>query len=354
MPASTIDNLDKLDKLAYSTNTHAQLLQTAKQVILTEQQAVSRLLDSINDDFIKACELLINCKGRIVVTGIGKSGHIGNKIAASFASLGSPAFFLHAAEALHGDIGMLAPNDIVIALSYSGSSNEILGLIPSIKYLNIPIIAITGDPNSLLAHQADIHLAISIDKEACYLNLAPTASTTATLVLADALTMAVTRAKQFTEADFARSHPGGNLGRRLLLTVADIMVTKDKLPLASLDTNLAEVLLIMSSKGLGMVAIVDLNNHQEILGIFTDGDLRRFFNSGSNNNSQLKLQSLEQIKISTIMRTNCTTVPENTLAVNAWQIMSSKKINGLLITEPDTNYLIGMLNIHSLTAAKII
>ena len=325
----------------------AQLLQTAKQVITVEQQAIGRLLDSIDNNFIKACELLIHCKGRIVITGIGKSGHIGSKLAASFASLGSPAFFLHSAEALHGDIGMVTKDDIIIALSYSGTSNEILNILPNFKHLNIPIIAITGNPDSALAKAANIHLAIYIDQEACYLNLAPTASTTATLALGDALVMAVTKAKVFTKEEFAKRHPGGNLGRKLLLTVADIMVTGDQMPTILQDTNLADSLLVMSSKGLGMVAIVDPDN--KILGIFTDGDLRRFFNNAQINNQK----PLHEITISSLMNKQCTTIAQTSLATVAWQTLRDKKINGLLVTD-DSQKLIGMLNIHSLINAKII
>lgn len=319
------------------------LLQTAKQVITIEQKAISRLLDAVNESFIKACELLINCKGKIVITGIGKSGHIGNKLAASFSSLGSPAVFMHAAEAMHGDIGMITKDDIIIALSFSGSSPEILNLLPSLNHLNTPIIAITGNENSPLAKAATQHLPIFIDEEACHLNLAPTASTTATLVLGDALTIAVTRAKQITKEDFARAHPGGNLGRKLLLKVSDIMATGDKLAVVFKDTDLTEALVIMTNKGLGMVAVVD--NNSEIIGIFTDGDLRRFFE---------RSHVISKIKISEIMNSHCATIEQNTLAINAWQLMRDKKINGLLITEHNSNKLVGMINVHTLAAANII
>ena len=328
-----------------SINQH-QILQTAKQVITTEQHAITRLLDSINDDFLHATQLLVNCKARIVVTGIGKSGHIGNKIAASFASLGSPAFFLHAAEAQHGDIGMITKDDVVIALSYSGTTNEIIDLIPSLQHLGVPIIAITGNPKSDLAKAATIHLPIYIDKEACYLNLAPTSSTTATLVLGDALVIAVTKAKQFTEHDFARSHPGGNLGRRLLLKVSDIMVQEQHLPTVGADTPISEALITMTDKRLGMLAIVDDSNH--ILGIFTDGDLRRLFN-----NPNLSTANLANLAIKTVMNTSCITTTGDILAVNAWQIICDKNINGLLVVN-EHNQLIGMLNIHTFTQSKII
>lgn len=321
------------------------ILQTAKQVIATEQQAVARLLDSINDDFIKATELILNCKARVIVTGIGKSGHIGSKIAASFASLGTPAFFMHAAEAIHGDLGMITKDDVIIALSYSGTTNEVLHLIPSLKYLKTPIIAITGNPESNLAKLADIHLPIYIDQEACHLNLAPSASTTATLALGDALAIAVTRSKQFTEEDFARSHPGGDLGRKLLLTVADIMVKDNNLATVGPNTLVTDALVTMTSKSLGMLAIIDKNKN--ILGIFTDGDLRRLFNNLQDN---LNLASLT---IDKIMNKNFIAIKQNKLAVAAWELIRDKKINGLLVADKD-NKLIGMLNIHTLTHAKIL
>lgn len=341
MPTST-----KFDKIT-SQQEKLLLLQTAKQVIKTEQKAISRLLDSIDESFIDACELLINCRGKIVITAIGKSGHIGGKLAASFSSLGSPAIFMHAAEALHGDIGMITKDDVVILLSYSGSSHELLNLLPSLKNLNIPLIAITGNDNSPIAKAANLHLPIFIDEEACHLNLAPTASTTATLVLGDALTIAVTKAKQITKEDFARAHPGGNLGRKLLLKVSDIMATGDKLAIATKDTDLTEALITMTNKGLGMLAIVNNNigNNQDIIGIFTDGDLRRYFEQS---------HVIAKIKIGDIMNTHCTTVDQNTLAINAWQLMRDNKINGLLITDTHSNKLVGMINVHTLAAANII
>lgn len=325
----------------------SQLLQTAKQVIATEQQAIAGLIDSINDDFIKACELLINCQSRIVVTGVGKSGHIGSKIAASFASLGSPSFFLHAAEALHGDIGMITKGDVVLALSYSGTTSEIINLMPSLKSINVPIISITGNPHSNLALASDIHLPIFIQKEACHLNLAPTASTTATLALGDALTIAVTKAKQFSAEDFARSHPGGNLGRRLLLKVSDIMLQGDNLATATPETKFTDALVTMTSKGLGMLAITNANN--EVVGIFTDGDLRRLLNNASKKNSF----DITELLIKDIMNANYLSTNADTLAVDAWQTIKTKKINGLLVINTH-NQLIGMLNIHTLTNAKII
>ncbi len=328
------------------TVNHSQLLHTAKQVISIEQQALARLIDSIDDNFIKACELLLACKGRIILTGIGKSGHIAHKLAASFASLGSPALFLHAGEALHGDLGMVTQDDVIIALSYSGTSNEILAILPSLNHQNIPIIAITGNAESHLAKASTIHLAIHIDQEACFLNLAPTASTTASLALGDALVMAVTKAKLFTPQDFAKRHPGGDLGRKLLLKVQDIMVKDDRMPVVAPDTSLSDCLFVMNSKGLGMIAIVD--HDQKVLGIFTDGDLRRFLNNDTSSS-----QTLREIKIKSLMNNHCTIIEQHSLATVAWELMCAKKINGLLVTDYNGK-LIGMLNIHSLINAKII
>lgn len=340
------------------TKDNTDYINTATEVINIEVAAINNILqalknntDNYSDNFNKACELIITTKnnnGRIIITGVGKSGHIGKKIAASLASLGSPAFFVHAAEAQHGDLGMITTNDLIIALSYSGTSNEIVDLIPSIKNLNIPMIAITGNNQSILARNATIHLPIYITKEACHLNLAPTASTTATLVLGDALTMAVTKAQEFKHEDFARSHPGGNLGRRLLLKVEDIMITANnnyKLPIVSPDTLLSEALITMTNNNqtLGMLAIVNQDNN--ILGIFTDGDLRRFFNNFDHN--------MKNISIKEVMNTNYTAVDKNILAVDAWNLMSDKKINGLLVID-ENNKLIGMLNVHTLVAARII
>jgi arabinose-5-phosphate isomerase len=345
----------------FNISVTSPLINTAIEVVVTEQQAINKLaealthnLDQFCTKFSQACEILIkttNNQGRIIVTGIGKSGHIGNKIAASFSSLGSPAFFIHAAEAGHGDFGMITKNDAVIALSYSGASNEIIDLLPSIKNLNVPLISITGNNQSILAQNSTIHLPIFIDKEACHLNLAPTASTTATLVLGDALTIAVTKAKAFTCQDFARSHPSGNLGRRLLLKVSDIMVHDNhnyKLPVVSPQTTISNTLLAMTNnnQSLGMVAVVD--HDQTILGIFTDGDLRRIF-------SKYQLKDTETLSIAQVMNTNFKTIDQNELAIHAWEVMQKNKINGLLVVDKSkNNILVGMLNTHTLTAAKII
>jgi arabinose-5-phosphate isomerase len=321
-------------------------LAAARQTIDIELEAIQNLIPHIDNTFIKACALIAHCKNRVVVIGMGKSGHIGNKIAATLASTGTPAFFLHPAEACHGDIGMLTHQDVVLALSYSGTTDEIIALLPAIHALHLPLIAITGNPNSILAQTATVHLPILISKEACHLGLAPTASTTATLVLGDALAIAVAKAKGFSASDFARSHPNGQLGRQLLLKVSDIMKKDKDLAIAHPDAKLLDVLPEMSSKALGMLAIVDEAQH--ILGIYTDGDLRRTLNQG-----KALLNELHNLTLNQVMRHGCITVPPTLLAFDAWIYMRDNKINGLLVASPD-NTLVGMLNIHTLLQAKVI
>ena len=252
---------------------NCNFISLGQAVVRTEQQAISSLLDKINQDFAKACELLLDCQGRIVVIGMGKSGHIGNKIAATLASTGSPAFFVHPGEASHGDLGMITDKDVVLALSNSGETNEITSLLPVIKRLDVPLISLTGNPDSSLASFADVNLDTSVEKEACPMNLAPTASTTVSLVMGDALAVALLEAKGFTENDFALSHPGGSLGRRLLLKVEDIMHKGDQIPIVDEQTSISDALLEMTNKRLGMTCVV--NDKGALCGIFTDGDLRR-------------------------------------------------------------------------------
>jgi len=243
-------------------------------VLKTESEAITALMPRLDQSFHRACDMLLDCEGRIVVTGMGKSGHIGNKIAATLASTGSPAFFMHPGEASHGDLGMITTDDLLIALSNSGETSEITLLLPLLKRLGIPLIALTGKPGSTLARAADINLDVSIDKEACPMGLAPTSSTTASLAMGDALAIAVLQARGFTEEDFALSHPGGNLGRQLLLRVSDIMHSGDAIPLVPVSSSLSDTLLEMTKKGLGMAGVIDPENNQ-LLGIYTDGDLRR-------------------------------------------------------------------------------
>ena len=310
-------------------------------VIETELASVSALKDRIDDSFSRACELMLHCEGRIVVTGMGKSGHIAGKIAATLASTGSPAFFVHPGEASHGDLGMITPKDVVLALSNSGNTAEILTIVPIIKRLGVPLISMTGSQASPLATEATINLDVGVESEACPLGLAPTSSTTVALVMGDALAVALLDARGFTEEDFALSHPGGSLGRRLLLHVSDIMHTGDGIPRVAPNVSISEALLEMSSKGMGMTAIVDENNR--VLGIYTDGDLRRTLD---------RKTDLQQTSIAEVMTKNCKTVDSRDLAAEVLKLMEDHKINGTLVTQDD-NTLIGALNMHDLLRAGV-
>ena len=311
-------------------------------VIDTELKAIETLRQRIDDSFDRACELLLGCEGRIVVTGMGKSGHIGGKIAATLASTGSPAFFVHPGEASHGDLGMITPKDVVLALSNSGNTAEILTIVPIIKRLGVPLVSMTGNPASALASEADVNLDVGVEQEACPHGLAPTASTTVALVMGDALAIALLQARGFSAEDFAMSHPGGALGRRLLLHVADIMHTGDDIPAVKPDATLPQALLEMSSKGLGMTAIVDDANR--VLGIYTDGDLRRTLD---------KNIDIPSTPISEVMTANCRTVGAHDLAAEVVKLMEDAKINAVLVTDDD-NKLIGALNMHSLLRAGVV
>ena len=262
------------------TNTENSFIASAKRVIDIEAKAISALNHRLDAHFVDACHLLRQCKGKVVVSGMGKSGHIGNKIAATLASTGTPAFFMHPGEANHGDLGMLSKNDVLIAISNSGETAELVNLLPVVKRLNVPIIAMTNSRQSALGQHANIVLDISVEKEACSLGLAPTSSTTATLVMGDALAVALLDDRGFTSDDFALSHPGGSLGRKLLLKVSDIMLTGDDLPIVNHHVSVAEALLEVSKKGLGMTGIVDDKN--TLVGVFTDGDLRRILDARLN------------------------------------------------------------------------
>ena len=310
-------------------------------VIETELASVNTLKSRIDDSFAHACELMLNCEGRIVVTGMGKSGHIAGKIAATLASTGSPAFFVHPGEASHGDLGMITSKDVVIALSNSGNTEEIITIVPIIKRLGVPLITMTGNPDSPLATEATINLNVGVENEACPLGLAPTSSTTVALVMGDALAVALLEARGFTEEDFALSHPGGSLGRRLLLHVSDIMHTGDDTPRIAADASISEALLEMSSKGMGMTAIVD--NDNTVLGIYTDGDLRRTLDQNID---------LKQTRIDQAMTRNCKTVDAHDLAAEVLKLMEDHKINGALVTDGD-NKLIGALNMHDLLRAGV-
>ena len=312
-------------------------------VLRTEADAISALATRLDDDFSRACDLILNCKGRIVVTGMGKSGHIGNKIAATLASTGTPAFFMHSGEASHGDLGMITAQDLVIALSNSGETSEITLLLPLLKRLGIPLLALTGKPGSTLARSADIHLDVSVSREACPLGLAPTSSTTATLAMGDALAVAVLEARGFTEQDFALSHPGGNLGRRLLLRVSDIMHTGDAIPLVNSDVTLKETLLEMTAKGLGMAGVVDAESGR-LVGIYTDGDLRRTFE---------RMPDIETALVRDFMTADCVTIDAERIASEALKIMHDKKINALMVVDDEHN-IQGALNMHDLLRAGVV
>ena len=311
-------------------------------VIQVEAQAISALAEQINDQFIAACKLLYNCSGRVVVIGMGKSGHIAGKIAATLASTGTPAFFVHPGEASHGDLGMITKQDVVLALSNSGETEEILKILPIIKRLGVPLIAMTGNPISTLSLIATTHINVAVAQEACPLGLAPTSSTTAALVMGDALAVSLLEARGFTRDDFALSHPGGSLGRRLLLRVNDIMHLGDNIPSVAESALISHALLEMTEKKLGMTAIV--NDKQEVVGIFTDGDLRRML---------AKNLDLQKTCINEVMTSNCAVIFEDILAAEAMQIMEQKKINGLIVIN-EHHQAIGALNMHDLIRAGIV
>jgi arabinose-5-phosphate isomerase len=322
--------------------TQIDLKKLGLAVIDTELQGIEALKARIDDRFVRACEIMLACKGRIVVTGMGKSGHIAGKIAATLASTGSPAFFVHPGEASHGDLGMITAGDVVLALSNSGNTAEILTIVPIIKRLGVPMICLTGNDGSPLASEADVNINVGVEKEACPLGLAPTASTTVALVMGDALAVALLDARGFTAEDFALSHPGGTLGRRLLLHVNDIMLTGENIPSVSPDATIADALLEMSSRGLGMTAIVDAGN--AVLGIYTDGDLRRTLD---------KMVDIKVDKITSVMTPSPITVSKNELAAEVLRMMDDHKINGVLVTDSD-NRLIGALNMHVLLRAGVV
>ena len=320
-----------------------KLQELALAVIDTEARAITGLADEINQPtFIQACHLMLACKGRVVVTGMGKSGHIAGKIAATLASTGTPAFFVHPGEASHGDLGMITTADVVLALSNSGETGEIVTILPLIKRLNVPLITLTGNPDSTLSRTATANINVRVDKEACPLGLAPTASTTASLAMGDALAIALLESRGFTEEDFARSHPGGTLGRRLLLLIDDLMHTGEAIPRVELTTPLSDALLEMTRKGLGMTAIIDTRG--ELAGIFTDGDLRRTIDNKVDLNEAL---------ISEVMTADCKTIHPGMLAAEALQIMDSTKINALPVVN-ENNELVGALNMHDLLRAGVV
>lgn len=319
-----------------------QTLELARQVLITEAEAVRALAGRLDQNFYRAVELILACRGRVVVSGMGKSGHIGHKIAATLASTGTPAFFVHPGEASHGDLGMIAHDDVVIALSNSGESPEITSILPLIKRRGAKLIGMSGNPHSTLGTESDVHLNAAVDKEACPLNLAPTASTTAALALGDALAVVLLEARGFSAEDFARTHPGGSLGRRLLVRVRDLMHTGERLPRVTLGASTKEALLEMTDKGLGMTAVVD--EAEQVRGVFTDGDLRRAL--------EKKLDILS-VAVDQVMTLNPKTIGPEQLAAEAVAKMETLRINGLLVVN-DAGQLQGALNMHDLLRAGVV
>lgn len=324
------------------TSSTKGIFELGKAVLQAEAQAICHLSDTLNENFIKAVQILLACKGRVVVSGVGKSGHIARKIAATLASTGTPAFFVHAAEAAHGDLGMITKEDVVIAISYSGSSSELLAIVPTIVREDTPIIAITGSDSNPLANHATVNLNIHVEREACPLNLAPTSSTTVTLALGDALAVACLDAKGFGPEDFARSHPGGALGRRLLTHVKDVMRTGDDLPVVKDSASVLDAVKEITRKKIGMTAIT--NEANEVVGIFTEGDLRRLIE---------KVGDIRPISIASVMTKHPSTTTADALAMEAAKVLETTLRNQLLVVDKD-NKLIGALHIHDLMTAKVI
>lgn len=324
------------------TSSTKGIFELGKAVLQSEAQAICHLSDTLNENFIKAVQILLACKGRVVVSGVGKSGHIARKIAATLASTGTPAFFVHAAEAAHGDLGMITKEDVVIAISYSGSSSELLAIVPTIVRESTPIIAITGSDSNPLANHATVNLNIHVEREACPLNLAPTSSTTVTLALGDALAVACLDAKGFGPEDFARSHPGGALGRRLLTHVKDVMRTGDDLPVVKDSASVLDAVKEITRKKIGMTAIT--NEANEVVGIFTEGDLRRLIE---------KVGDIRPISIASVMTKHPSTTTADALAMEAAKVLETTLRNQLLVVDKD-NKLIGALHIHDLMTAKVL
>ncbi|MEW6022082.1 MAG: KpsF/GutQ family sugar-phosphate isomerase [Pseudomonadota bacterium] len=329
---------------SFDANQSRRVMALARETLAIEADAVKALHDRLDadDSLVRAVAVLYACTGRVVVSGMGKSGHIARKIAATLASTGTPAMFVHPGEAAHGDLGMVTAQDVFIAISNSGESSELMDILPVVKRMGTPLIAMTGKPQSRLAQLSDVHLDISVAKEACPMNLAPTASTTVTLALGDALAVALLDARGFREEDFARSHPGGALGRRLLTHVRDVMRSGDAVPAVSPDAPLAQALLEVSQKGMGMTAVVDADKRP--IGVFTDGDLRRLIE---------RVQDFSNIVIRDVMHAGPRTVQPEQLAVDAVAIMEEFRINQMLVVDGEGK-LVGALHIHDLTRAKVI
>lgn len=322
--------------------TDQTFIEIGQRTVRIEQEAIQALLPRIDECFSKACRLMLECRGRIVVVGMGKSGHIARKISATLASTGTPAFYVHPGEASHGDMGMITSDDVVLAISNSGETAEVITLLPLFKRMGAPVISMTGNPSSTLTKAAEVNLDASVNKEACPLDLAPTSSTTSQLVMGDALSIALLEARGFTAEDFAFSHPGGSLGRRLLLKVQDIMHGGNRIPVVRKGTKLGEALLEMTRKGLGMTSVIDEQN--ELIGIFTDGDLRRALDHGVDPHNT---------PIDDVMTVKCTTISPDILAAEALKIMDDRKINALICVD-EKRHAIGAINMHDLLKAGVV
>ncbi len=320
----------------------ARLLERAREVLRTEAEAVAALAERVDERFVAACRLLLACRGRVVVSGMGKSGHVARKVAATFASTGTPSFFVHPAEASHGDLGMITRDDVFVALSNSGSTDELVTIVPIVKRQGARLLAITGNDASPLARAADVHLNARVDREACPLNLAPTASTTAALALGDALAVALLDARGFGPDDFARSHPGGLLGRRLLTRVSDVMRSGDALPAVRSTARVVDAIIEITRKRMGMTAV--LEDDDRLTGIFTDGDLRRLLEQG---------RDLRDLRIDAVMTRAPATIDALALAAEAVHVMEERRITQLLVVDGEGR-LVGALNVHDLLAAKIV
>ena len=316
------------------------IIDIAKDVIQTEADSVLKLKDRIDQNFDEVCQILKNCMGKVVLIGMGKSGHIAKKISSTLASTGTPAFYLHPAEAGHGDLGMISHDDVVIMISYSGESDEIISLLPGIKRMNVPIISMTGSAKSLIASSSDFHLDVSVDNEACPNNLAPTSSTTATLVMGDAIAVSLMSLNNFTSDDFAMSHPSGSLGRRLLTLVSSIMKSGEDIPKVTKEILLIDSLLVMSEKALGMVLIAE---NEKLVGIFTDGDLRRALESNVD---------FQKLTIQDVMTKDCKSIEPQEPALIAMQMMEKYSLNSLPVVDSDNN-IVGAINMHTLIQAKL-
>lgn len=319
-----------------------RLADMGKAVLAVEAKALADLIETIDPSFVQAAGFMLRCEGRVVVLGMGKSGHIGGKVAATLASTGTPAFFVHAGEASHGDMGMITDKDVVLAFSNSGETEELTVLLPLIKRLGVPLIAVTGTRDSTLATAATVHIWVEVKEEACPLGLAPTSSTTAALAMGDALAIAMLQTRGFTESDFAKAHPGGVLGRRLLLKIDDLMHKGGAMPVVRPETRLSDAVAEMNRSSLGLTAVV--NETGEVEGIFTDGDLRRVFERN---------EDLRKVQIKDVMTRNCRTIARGALAAEALHVMQDHRINALLVLD-DTSRLIGVLNMHDLLKARVL